>query len=236
MNLIEFITDRIKMNKTGKFLSATILLVLFNTTCLLYSAKSIDNKRNEDGYFSYIINSMKPDSGKMTSNKKKNMSEELEVFQYILRYSRLKHDLAFDLANTIMDNCDKYEIDPFLVLAVIKVESNFRPKAVSGMGAMGLMQLMPSTAKYISKKFDLGFHGSNSLFNPHTNVTYGIAYLSLLKQRYKKIEHALLAYNYGPTRYLTIRENLSGKMPYYVKQVLSFKSILESESVIVSES
>lgn len=236
MNWIDKITELIKLNSRGKLLCATILLVFFNSTCLFYITGSINHKTDQYTYFSYVLNRIKPGSEKINSEKKKNMSEELEVFQYILRYSRLKHDLAFELANTIMDNCDEYDVDPFLVLAVIKVESNFKPKAVSGMGAIGLMQLMPSTARYVSEKFELEFQGKNSLFNPHTNVKYGVAYLSLLKERYKKIEHALLAYNYGPTRYLSIRDSLSNSMPYYVKQVLSFKSILERESVIVSES
>ncbi|MEJ2480460.1 MAG: lytic transglycosylase domain-containing protein [Acidihalobacter sp.] len=77
-----------------------------------------------------------------------------------------------------------------LVRAVISVESCFDPKAVSSVGARGLMQLMPSTAKHF---------GIVDLFNPKANLEAGVRYLAQLIKRYNGNLHlALAAYNAGP--------------------------------------
>ena len=72
----------------------------------------------------------------------------------------------------------EYQIPSDLVFAIIKVESNFNSRAKSHAGAMGLMQLMPSTARSI------GYKGSmKALYNPETNITWGMKYLAMA---YKK--------------------------------------------------
>lgn len=230
----EYIYRYKNTESTGRLFTIAALFVLLNSTCLFFTTSQFE-QGIEGGLFSFVKTGEKTDYS-TDNDTQKNMSVELEIFQNILRYSDLNHDVAFRLANDIMDNCEKYNVNPYLVLAVIKVESNFQPRAVSSMGARGLMQIMPSTAKYISRKFDFKYSGSNSLFNPHANVKMGIAYLSLLDQRYNDIEHVLWAYNYGPARYQALKKSLGNSLPYYVKQVMSFKSFLESESVLVSES
>lgn len=93
--------------------------------------------------------------------------------------------------------CCKFEVDINYVYAVIKAESNFNEKAVSDKGAEGLMQIMPSTAKYIAIK--LGESAENiDLFNPELNLRYGIWYISYLSEifNYDKMLVAA-AYNAG---------------------------------------
>lgn len=95
---------------------------------------------------------------------------------------------------------DKYDVDKFLIYAVIKAESNFDEKAVSSKGAKGLMQLMESTAKDILKKLDLSIENeklSNELLNPEFNINLGTKYISILIGKYSSIELALVAYNAG---------------------------------------
>jgi soluble lytic murein transglycosylase-like protein len=84
----------------------------------------------------------------------------------------------------------KHGLSPDLVRAVIQVESAFDPTAVSPKGAMGLMQLMPATARE---------YGVTDPFHPEQNIGAGTAYLKRLLDRYdRKIELALAAYNAGP--------------------------------------
>lgn len=81
----------------------------------------------------------------------------------------------------------KYNISPALVLGIIQTESNFNPYAVSGAPAYGLMQIVPSTAGADAYELIHGKKGTPTkemLFNPETNIEYGVAYLSILFNRY----------------------------------------------------
>ncbi len=94
-------------------------------------------------------------------------------------------------SNIINSACNRHGVDPALVKAIVKVESDFNPFAVSRKGAMGLMQLMPQTA--------LAMNVGNS-FNPHDNIDGGVKYLRHLMDRYEgNLPLALAAYNAGET-------------------------------------
>ena len=164
------------------------------------------------------------------------INPELQIFQQIMRHSKLDPKVAMDVASVIITESKKYGIDPFLVLAVIQVESRFKPRAVSHKGARGIMQIMPRTGKYVAKKYNVPFKSYQSLYDPVTNIKLGIAYLSYLDELYgNNMEYALFAYNHGPKKSKHIKNKFKKSKPYYVKQVMNFKQMLDTERY-VSES
>ncbi len=92
-----------------------------------------------------------------------------------------------------------YSVPETLILSVMREESHFNPDVESIAGAIGLMQLMPKTAKYIGKKIGLKVK-KGELKKPQINITLGSAYLKRLLKRYNgNVFYALAAYNGGPT-------------------------------------
>lgn len=94
----------------------------------------------------------------------------------------------------------EYGIPEHIIYAVIKVESDFDPKARSSAGAMGLMQMMPKTFKWLSGSEHLNEHHltSASLFDPEVSIRYGVYYLSYLYKSFDmNINTTLAAYNAG---------------------------------------
>jgi soluble lytic murein transglycosylase len=91
-------------------------------------------------------------------------------------------------------------VDPFLALALIRQESRFDPGAVSYAGARGLMQLMPATAKRLSRKAGIRWRGAKQALDPVTNVRLGTLELEGLFEQFGTLPVVLSAYNAGPGR------------------------------------
>lgn len=86
-----------------------------------------------------------------------------------------------------------YGIEAELLYAVIRTESNFRPDAVSSAGAVGLMQLMPQTARFIEQRAGI----SSDLYDPAANICAGAWYLQYLFSKFEGEREAFAAYNAG---------------------------------------
>ena len=100
--------------------------------------------------------------------------------------------------NEIVTYARRNNMDPFLVAAVIKNESEFKPGAVSPVGAIGMMQIMPETGEWIAGQMGMKDYSIHSLYNPGINIRMGCWYLSELKYEFKdNMLLMLMAYNAG---------------------------------------
>ncbi|AKJ04310.1 soluble lytic murein transglycosylase [Archangium gephyra] len=112
--------------------------------------------------------------------------------------SRLPERQQRRLAMAIVREAKRNKVDPMLVVAVIRCESSFNNYAVSHVGAMGLMQVMPDTGNYLADRAGFKLQRHTNLFDSELNVELGTAYLADLIERFGSPERALVAYNAGP--------------------------------------
>jgi hypothetical protein len=119
-------------------------------------------------------------------------ARETVLQQKLERYQEL--GLSRELAETIYDLALEEEIDPDVAFGMVRTESEFKTSATSHVGAIGLTQLMPSTARWMKKDVTV-----QDLRDPRTNLSIGFKYLRDLIDKYDgDTELALLAYNRGP--------------------------------------
>lgn len=99
--------------------------------------------------------------------------------------------------NIIDENCKLYGLEKSLVQAVIKVESGYNCLSLSSAQAMGLMQIMPSTAKWIAGCLSLEEFKLEDLYKPEVNIQFGCFYLNYLTNKFENEHKVLFAYNAG---------------------------------------
>jgi soluble lytic murein transglycosylase len=110
-------------------------------------------------------------------------------------YARLRYPLEYD--HIVRGHAQNYDLDPALLAAVIYRESKFDADARSSSGAVGLMQLLPDTARGIAINTGGNRFRVSDLLDPEINVRYGSFYLRRLIRKYKDERLALAAYNAG---------------------------------------
>ena len=114
--------------------------------------------------------------------------------------SKVIHKIYYPLKyeETIYSVSDEFELDPFLVMAVIRAESRFRSDVISSKEAKGLMQLTNETAESIADKAGVKDYTEDSLFVPEDNIRLGAWYLKWLLNEFNDSERlALASYNAG---------------------------------------
>lgn len=99
----------------------------------------------------------------------------------------------------VLPEAAKNNLEPEFVYAVIKAESDFNPEAVSKVGAMGLMQMTPSTFAWVQTMMPSDpDYEKEALFDPEISIRYGCKYLAWNIEQFGNLEAALCAYNAGP--------------------------------------
>lgn len=117
---------------------------------------------------------------------------------YYSDYIQTKYFYPFPYKEEVRQNSRQYQLNPNLLLAIIKNESKFNPSAISANGAMGLMQIMPETGRWISAQTKGAVFNDKMLLDPNTNIKFGSWYLSELNAEFFQNEILVLAaYNAG---------------------------------------
>jgi len=114
------------------------------------------------------------------------------------RFWRLFYPLGY--ADLVKDAAQRAGLDPFFVAAVIREESSYDPRARSWVGAIGLMQLMPETARAVAADARVPFAEPAGLWEPPVNIALGTHYLAQLRARFREPLLAVASYNAGPHR------------------------------------
>lgn len=133
------------------------------------------------------------------------------------------------LAAFISQESRRYGFDPELIIAVISTESSFYNWSVSSKGALGLMQLIPTTGKELAEMNNIAWNGDKrTLFDPFLNIQLGIHYLYTLYLKFGDVQLALTAYNHGPGtvgRWLRSGEKIPTK--YAEKVLASYEELMK---------
>lgn len=133
-----------------------------------------------------------------------------------------------DLTEVIYTESKKYDYDPFFIVAVILVESTFKRNQESPVGAMGLMQMKPSTGEDVAGRAGVTWEGPEMLHDAQTNIRLGTHYLFEKIMEFKDVRKALMAYNVGETRLKNLmRANEPLPGAYFNKVMARYKMLKE---------
>ena len=158
-----------------------------------------------------------------------------DVTEDIEEFGRLQFPVAY--AQELWPHCQKWNIDPFLMLAIMRQESIYNPDALSHTGAIGLMQFIKGTGAKVSAMLEEPFFSPHSLYNPSVNLRYAVYYFRLLNDRFGgNFPIAVASYNGGPHHMSRAHRATFGALPLdafvemipreeprdYVKKVIGF--------------
>jgi len=159
------------------------------------------------------LNAVSPPSGQAMPAPENPAPTAVEEVPSVVRV-RNASDRAQRYEPIIRQASEKYGVDTGLIRAVIRAESNFRNESTSQKGAMGLMQIMPETAK------DLGIRDA---YDAHENIMGGTRYLKGLLDRYRgDVPTALAAYNWGMGNVERRPEKLPRETQVYINRIQRF--------------
>ena len=166
--------------------------------------------------------------------KLKKFANERKIRKSIEAYIKSKNPKldAKAMAEALIQTSYDYQYDPMFILSVIKTESQFRPHIVGQAGEIGLMQIKPDTAEWITKKFKMPWKGREALFDPVYNIQVGALYFKYLKTALKSDSTLYInAYNVGINNLNRYPASSTIQYPYYKKVVGNYLTIYNKMSL-----
>jgi len=220
---IRTILTKLTSNKiTIKQSLLCILFVLSLNFGFVY--KQVSTEIDSEEYQKAQINRSYVSKTAKTPTELKPIENAISVFCPDLERSKISY-----YASIVYKESKNYGYDWRLIIAMMKAESNFDKQAKSYKGAVGLMQLMPNTAEWISPKLKVQYNGASSLHNPEYNVKLGVHYLSMMEDKFGDLDKAIVAYNKGPRKLkddldqgLETNSNFLEKVKAYYLDIKSF--------------
>ena len=196
--------------KDLKYIIIRLLIITFLFSKAMLPESGIDDTEKKEEVKNIISRINSPSDNDIYKVSRLSLKKSDHFFH---TYAKGKSEPFYDI---IIKASRRYNVDPALIKAVIKVESHYNPYAISYKGAKGLMQLMPVTLKAM---------GAKDPFNPEHNIDAGVRYLKKLLILFDNdVKLALAAYNAGITKvrlyggvppFKSTREYIRKVMRYY---------------------
>lgn len=216
-----------KKNKSTLFLILVLLMFLISYQSIIFASQS-----NEEIETHIVYNTDNKTIDYINTNQYELIKDfqDSTLLEYIVNLSGLEKNECMYL----IEQCTEKEIDIFIVLGLIKYESNFLTTAVGSKGERGLGQLMANTAEPVAK--NLGYdYNPDDLFNPKFNIEIFMTQLKYLYEFYERdIHKTLTSYNrgqYGLEKYIASRQSThrDPAMSDYSVKVLDYALIYQEE-------
>ena len=191
-----------------------------------YSQVKIDKEQ-----FTEIYMQLQELTGMISNEVKREFYISKIVNEISYNNHTLDSKFIYEMSKAIYEESIKYNFNPLLTTALIKVESNFDPKAISDSYAYGLCQVRKFIAPELSKNIGIEWDGAEkTLFDPINNIKIGVYYLSILNRDFNDLKTDIIAYNQGPYKIqeqLTNNEELDQE---YINKILDYYAALRGFS------
>ncbi|MEA2021907.1 MAG: transglycosylase SLT domain-containing protein [Candidatus Caldatribacteriota bacterium] len=158
-----------------------------------------NNIKIDKSQFTEIYMQLQELTGMISNEVKREYYITKMVSEISKTNDELESKAIYDISKAIYEESVKYNFNPLLVTALVNVESNFRPEAVSNAHAYGLCQVRRFIAPELATSIGIEWDGAEkTLFDPIKNIKIGVYYLSMLNRNFDDLKTALIAYNQGP--------------------------------------
>lgn len=191
-----------------------------------YSQVKIDKEQ-----FTEIYMQLQELTGMISKEVKREFYITKIVNNISLYNNTLDSKSIYEISKTIYEESIKYNFNPLLITALIKVESNFEPKTISDSYAYGLCQVRRFIAPELAENIGIKWDGAEkTLFDPINNIKIGVYYLSILNRDFNDLKTAIIAYNQGPYKVQEQSTNNQELNQEYINKVLDYYAELRGFS------